>query len=67
MKWTSVKDRLPSEDGRYLVCVKRQARVAIHIALFYNGFFCRFHDEHAEVTHWMLLPEIPEGENCNER
>jgi hypothetical protein len=61
-KWISVKDRLPKEDGKYIVCTSRNA---VYCARFYeqrtalhpNGSFGT--DSRTHITHWMLLPEPP--------
>ncbi|WP_462250475.1 DUF551 domain-containing protein [Ekhidna sp.] len=54
MKWISVKDRMPSEPGRYWVfrakCRKMHYRV-------WNGSGWAY--DHKEITHWMPLPEPP--------
>lgn len=66
--WISVKDRLPDDKERYLICTEGGR---IDIAYYqptgdkfsdYEPFWqgsCRFT---AEVTHWQPLPEPPKGE-----
>ena len=77
-KWISVDDRLPDETGRYLVVKKRIApdelggnRTDIVILRFLIGDRFRIpthipdwinEEINEEVTHWMLLPELPKGE-----
>ena len=65
-RWISVEERLPEEDGEYLVLKVHNYRkddgwMAQEVALFLRardpewviGNLC-------EVTHWMQLPEEPE-------
>jgi len=62
MKWISVKDRLPDISDRYAVCYK-------HGDLPLKRFIADFDDidgwhmpvPDTEITHWMPLPEAPEG------
>ena len=77
-EWISVDDRLPDETGRYLAVKKRIApdelggnRTDIVILRFFvdDGFRMPTHipdwingEINEEVTHWMLLPELPKGE-----
>ena len=77
-EWISVKDRLPDKTGRYLAVKKRIApdelggnRSDIVILRFFvdDGFRMPTHipdwingEINEEVTHWMLLPELPKGE-----
>ena len=77
-EWISVKDRLPDETGRYLAVKKRIApdklggnRTDIVILRFFvdDGFRMPTHipdrineEINEEVTHWMPLPEPPQGE-----
>lgn len=55
-EWISVGERLPENDGKYLVCTQGRK---VFIARFYDGVFCCFSDESRVVTHWMELPEPP--------
>ena len=77
-EWISVDDRLPDETGRYLAVKKRIApdelggnRTDIVILRFFvdDGFRMPIHipdwineEINEEVTHWMMLPELPKGE-----
>ena len=77
-EWISVDDRSPEETGRYLTVKKRIApdelggnRTDIVILRFFvdDGFRMPTHipdwingEINEEVTHWMLLPELPKGE-----
>jgi hypothetical protein len=75
-EWISVNDRLPEDDGEYLVFWSLSIR-----GRSYRGVTCKqfddcigFYDEVEEVgdiyrresndivTHWMPLPEPPEEE-----
>ena len=66
--WISVKDRLPDEKERYLICTEnRRIYIAYYQLLgdkfsnhepFWQGSSCRF----TSVTHWQPLPELPKGE-----
>lgn len=76
-RWISIKDALPEEPGRYLVCKKRIApeglggnSIDITILRFTaeGAFRMPVHfpkwinDEIDEsVTHWMPLPALPKG------
>lgn len=77
-KWVSVDDRLPDKTGRYLVLKNRIApdclggnRTDIVILRFFvdEGFRIPTHipdwineEINEEVTHWMPLPQLPNGE-----
>ena len=63
-EWISVEDRLPEENGRYLVCIKVSHQLFENLTtiavLDYNkshGFYLYSIAE--SVTHWMPLPEAP--------
>ena len=66
-EWISVKDRLPGNRTRCLVC--RYDRVTktrfIDILWFSRAWVVAPDYGVADdtVTHWMPLPELPEGEN----
>lgn len=51
--WISVKDKLPEENGRYLVVEDHISRWR-GVDHFRNGKFTM------KVTHWMPLPTLPE-------
>ncbi len=71
MKWIPVTERLPGEEGWYLVFTKPdRGYKSIN-----KGYFCKGFDwDHfaprwhgaggtwTNVTHWMPLPEPPKGE-----
>ena len=63
-EWISVEERLPEENGRYLVCVNVShlafTNLTIIAVMEYgkkHGFYLYSEDE--PVTHWMPLPEPP--------
>ena len=65
-EWTSVKDRVPKNSGRYLVVHKNKygGSVSTNIETYIK---CRVgewwsNDYVYDVTHWMPLPEPPKGE-----
>ena len=65
-KWISIKERLPNEQGKYLVSVDvgsvdikkivtiRDFRIKPAYSAFADG-------DWQKTTHWMPLPEPPEG------
>lgn len=62
-QWISTKDRLPDEDGWYLVYKHNRVRVAEWCKdCWYNESDLPIDD--CAITHWQLLPEPPkEGEH----
>ena len=61
MKWIPVTERLPEEDGWYLVYRGEYGGICIvhYKVLKTKGkWMCKWE----EVTHWMPLPEPPKGE-----
>lgn len=62
-EWISVKDRLPDAEGRYIVyaTISKAYNVIYYGCLNWTGnaWDCSFG---ANITHWMPLPEPPEGE-----
>jgi len=64
MEWISVKDRIPSNSNRVLVYgVYRRLETKIVDILRYQGKNYGWEEQRAfTVTHWMLLPEPPKGE-----
>ena len=65
--WISVKDRLPDDEKRYLICgLHGRIDIAYYQPIgdkfsnhepFWQGSNCRF----TVVTHWQPLPEPPES------
>lgn len=78
-QWISVKDRLPEDEGYYLVRVYYSdiEHCAFEVYGWYKGSFIYWaggmelpvgintHGENIpmKVTHWMPLPELPEVED----
>lgn len=58
-QWISVEDRLPEENGTYLIAVK--GSYASHFTGFdiESNEFCDNVFRKSDVTHWMPLPEPP--------
>ena len=60
-KWIPVTERLPEEDGYYLVYCGEYDGICV---IYYENlvtkgkWMCKW----KEVTHWMPLPEPPRGE-----
>ena len=67
--WISVEDELPSAGGMYLVCKSAGGFDASCIVCMckwrlrmHYGFEWGCEADMDRVTHWMPLPELPEGE-----
>ncbi|WP_038222927.1 DUF551 domain-containing protein [Xenorhabdus bovienii] len=61
MEWIKCNDRLPNDDGYYLVYETFNNRVGDDY-FFHNGSGDHWKLFHEYVTHWMPLPEPPTGE-----
>ena len=70
-EWISVAERLPEEEGWYLVyTTPNRGHKSINKAMFCKGYawgnfepYWRGAGGHwANVTHWMPIPEPPKGE-----
>lgn len=64
-KWISVKDRLPEDNGKYLVVVYGDKIEGPYVAtrFFWNGNFEEFqYFPQRYISHWMPLPELPKEE-----
>lgn len=57
--WIDVKDRLPKNDGLYIVYRKDKKQDGLEFEFFYNRLG-RFMNTHNPVTHWMPIPSKPE-------
>ena len=65
-EWISVKDMRP-EDGGYVVCIAKRnpfSRFMPMVArIEKNGWVNPITEQYiSEVTHWMPMPHLPEGE-----
>ena len=61
-EWISVEERLPAEDVRVLVWLRKDHKTTytrIDTDRRLNGVWVRWYES---VTHWMPLPEPPKGE-----
>ena len=60
-EWISVEERLPAEDVRVLVWLRKDHKTTytrIDTDRRLNGVWVRWYES---VTHWMPLPEPPKG------
>lgn len=67
-EWISVKDRMPEKTGKYLICAIENGRFA-RVSTAYgssHGFHLNGRMSYWKVTHWMPLPQPPEGIKFNE-
>ena len=57
-KWVSVDERLPEEEGKYIVCTEKNT---VYCAKYHakGKFFGT--DMHTHITHWQPLPAPPKG------
>lgn len=62
IRWISVKDILPENDNYVLCCTEtKKGTKNVIIGYYMDGAWrCGMN---SNVTHWMPLPELPEGEN----
>lgn len=73
--WISVKDRLPEDDGKYMVWYKGEADICEFDTdsqtfgytyddydEMYSHLVCWDDGMNKDVTHWQHLPERPKGE-----
>ena len=58
-EWISVNDRLPEEEGLYLVAVVNDHERRYSKTAWYHGHGNWF--LHQKVTHWMPLPDAPKS------
>ena len=74
-EWISVKDRLPEDDGKYMICCKYDFEICEFDAEsqtfgytydeydeMYSRLVCWDDYINKKVTHWMPLPQKPESE-----
>ncbi|WP_019518759.1 DUF551 domain-containing protein [Faucicola boevrei] len=61
--WISVDERLPSENGFYLVCYDREFHDGSYFKKIDIVEFCqainKFNFYHDFITHWQPLPQPP--------
>lgn len=56
-KWVSVKERLPSENNRYMVVFDD---LEPEHCIGFSSFSTETQEfNHTDITHWMPLPELP--------
>jgi hypothetical protein len=60
-EWISVDERLPTNEGKYLVCTAN-GNIGVGNFIDYYGAGKRLCFDNWAVTHWMPLPEAPKGE-----
>lgn len=64
MEWISVKDRLPEQDGEYIVAAKVGDNAFVEQSRFVKDYYGLGPDwrkfASGEVTHWMPMPDFPE-------
>jgi hypothetical protein len=73
MKWIACKEKLPKEDGEYVLAWPSGGSCEVHEFYFHMGHFYFYKDGiyglsegrliHQYVTHWMPLPKPPKLEN----
>lgn len=56
-RWISVEERLPEENGKYIVCTAKGSVYCTKFSIDVRGSFHT--DMYTHVTHWMPLPEPP--------
>ena len=63
--WVSCSDRLPEQDGRYLVwrVSITGGNVCVIVGFWAGVFHLGEYGHHDNVTHWMPLPAPPEDGN----
>ena len=67
LNWISVDDKLPDENGDYLVFGKSYLGSCIyHCDYFDTKYQDWYKYPHGQVTHWMLLPDPPDREDGEE-
>lgn len=55
-EWISVKDRLPTEDKKVLICENG----IVFTGCFLGTRWCNYYDRsHENPSYWMPLPEVP--------
>lgn len=62
-QWISVKDRMPEDNDRVIAFRPYEAEVSAYRYSVMWGWALKTSVSHRGITHWMLLPEPPKGEN----
>lgn len=62
-QWISVKDRPPEDNDRVIAFRPYEAEVSAYRYSVMWGWALKTSVSHSGITHWMLLPEPPKGEN----
>lgn len=66
-EWITVKERLPAEDEEVLISAEEDGERTAFVAFWrqdakwWDNCYTGWVKEHLNVTHWMPLPEPPEG------
>jgi hypothetical protein len=73
-EWISVDERLPDNDGKYLVASEECGRYSISVRKFrkevpcwYTGYCGHWERRTNGITHWMPLPEAPKMKGGDEK
>ena len=61
-QWIPVSERLPEEDGFYLVTVNYGGAACVHESYFMQCNSRGVHWDYSDVTAWMPMPEHYKGE-----
>ena len=56
-RWISVEERLPEENGKYIVCTAKGSVYCTKFSIDVCGIFHT--DMYTHISHWMPLPEPP--------
>lgn len=62
-QWISVKDRPPEDNDRVIAFRPYEAEVSAYRYSVMWGWALKTSVSHSGITHWMPLPEPPQGEN----
>ena len=73
--WISVDDKLPDEDGEYLISMYHRFMIGGIYKKYTGRFVAKYYAEYKEwrimndvcttVTHWQYLPELPKEDNAD--
>lgn len=59
-EWISVTERMPEQEGTYLVCSCEYNQMMTRCSFYHDGVWWFGNFDNYTVTHWMPLPEPPE-------